>query len=70
MSKNPFDKHAKLVSYTQAKRLLEIVGLKIKSIDFYFYFPSKLKILRCIEPLLTKLPLGAQYQILASKKTA
>ena len=67
MSKNPFDKHANLVSYSQAKRLLEIVGFKIKSIDFYFYFPAKLKILRFIEPLLEKIPLGAQYQILACK---
>lgn len=67
MSKNPFDKNAKLVPYTQAKRLLESVGFKIQSINFYFYFPAKLKILRFIEPLLKNIPLGAQYQIFASK---
>lgn len=67
MHKNPFDKNANLVSYLEAVKLLKSVGFKIKSIDFHFYFPSKLNKLRILEFLLRKVPLGAQYQILASK---
>lgn len=68
MSKNPFDKHANLLSFSLAKKLLKTAGFEIISVDFYFYFPSKLKKLRFIETLLKKIPFGAQYQILARKK--
>ena len=36
--------------------------------DFLFIFPHMLRGLRGLEPLVARLPLGAQYQILCCKR--
>src|ERR1044071_759973 len=58
MSKIPFDRDAVPVSSLEACRLLSTAGFEILRLDFLFVFPRILKILRLIEPTLSKLPLG------------
>lgn len=67
MSRIPFDRDAIKISIPQAKRLLSQNGFDIVSVDSCFYFPKLLNWLRQAEPMLAKLPLGAQYMILARK---
>lgn len=67
MSQNPFDKDAHLVSPRKAKELLKQVGFNIVSTNYYFYFPRFLNLLRRFEFMLKKIPLGAQYNIIATK---
>jgi SAM-dependent methyltransferase len=67
MWKNPFDKDAKAITPRQAKRLLTASGFKIIRTDYLFIFPRTLRWFRPVEPLLSRIPLGAQYQILCSK---
>jgi trans-aconitate methyltransferase len=67
MSRIPFDKNAITLSHLQSKRVLCDAGFEILRTDFLFIFPRALKIFRPFEAMVTKLPLGAQYQILARK---
>ena len=67
MSRIPFDKNAVMVWPKAIRDLLTQAGFEILSTDFCFVFPRSLKLLRFMEPRLTQLPLGAQYQILARK---
>ncbi len=67
MSKIPFDKDAITLTPPEARQLLASAGLEIVRTDFLFIFPGSLKVLRGIEPPLSRLPLGAQYQVLCRK---
>lgn len=67
MSRIPFDRDAITLSCLETKRRLAGVGFEIHSVDFCFYFPRSLRALRPLEPLAAKIPLGAQYQVLARK---
>jgi len=67
MSRIPFDRDAIPLSPPTALRLLRAAGLQTVRTDFLFVFPRPLKWLRGLEPLLCRLPLGAQYQILCRK---
>ena len=67
MSRIPFDRDAIKISIPSAKRLLSQNGFEVVSVDSCFYFPKFLNWLRSTEPMLAKLPLGAQYMILARK---
>ncbi|MFM2082215.1 MAG: hypothetical protein RL380_906 [Verrucomicrobiota bacterium] len=67
MSKIPFDRDAIKLSPPTARKLLREAGFEILRTDSAFYFPSALGFLRGVEPLLAKLPFGAQYQVLARK---
>jgi SAM-dependent methyltransferase len=67
MSRIPFDKDAITLSVLETKQRLRAGGFEILESDFAFYFPRSLKFLRPIEPLFVKLPLGAQYMVLARK---
>jgi SAM-dependent methyltransferase len=67
MSRTPFDRDAITLSFLQGERLLTAAGFEVIRTDFLFVFPSKLKRLRWIEPLISRLPCGAQYQILCRK---
>lgn len=67
MSRIPFDRDAIKISIPHAKQLLSQNGFSIVSVDSCFYFPKLLSWLRPTEPMLAKLPLGAQYMILARK---
>ena len=67
MARIPFDRDAVKISPTGAKRLLRAAGFEIERTDFLFVFPRFLKILRSLERIMTPLPLGAQYMVLARK---
>ena len=68
MKKIPFDHDAVPLSCTEAAAALRTGGFEIVRTDFMFIFPKLLKALRGIEPLVSRLPLGAQYQVLARRK--
>ena len=61
MSRIPFDRDAIPLSPRVTHHLLRANGLRIDRIDYLFYFPRPLAFLRWTEPLLRRLPLGAQY---------
>ena len=67
MSKIPFDRDAITLNLLEAGRLLQAGGFEILRKDFLFVFPRALKYFRVIEPFVSKLPLGGQYQILCRK---
>jgi trans-aconitate methyltransferase len=67
MRRIPFDRDAKTLSYRTASRLLRESGFHVSSVTSYFYFPSWLAALRRVEPLLARLPLGAQYCVVGEK---
>ena len=68
MSRIPFDRDAIMISAIEARRLLRAGGLDVLSTEFQFVFPRVLGALRGLEPFLARLPLGAQYQVLARKR--
>jgi SAM-dependent methyltransferase len=67
MSKCVFDKDAIVLTPSESRRLLTGQGFQVLRTDFAFIFPRTLKALRPLEKWLHKLPLGAQYQVLARK---
>jgi SAM-dependent methyltransferase len=67
MKRIPFDRDAITLSAPEARRMLRRGGFEIVRTDFLFIFPRLLSSLRVIEPLVSRLPLGAQYQILCRK---
>ncbi|HVA47606.1 MAG TPA: class I SAM-dependent methyltransferase [Pirellulales bacterium] len=64
---NPFDRDAVSLSPVEAVRLLNQSGLQIVETTYTFVFPRALHWLRPLEPRLCRLPLGAQFLILARK---
>lgn len=67
MKRIPFDRDAVPVSPREAARMVRRAGFEIAAIDYAFVFPRPLRALRPAEPYLSKLPLGAQYQVLCRK---
>ena len=67
MARIPFDRDAVTLSAPQGRRLLQTGGFEILRTDFLFIFPKLLKRLRKIEPWVSALPLGAQFQILCRR---
>ena len=67
MSRIPFDRDAITLSPPTARKLLLEGGFEILRTDFQFFFPRLLRWFRGLEPSLAKIPLGAQYQVLARK---
>ena len=65
MRVNPFDRDARPVSPLEARRLLRGAGFELVETTYAFFFPRMLRRLRWLEPSLSRLPLGAQYLILA-----
>jgi len=66
MSRIPFDRDAIPLSYLETRRNVEAAGFRVLATRFLFYFPRALAPLRFLEPLFVKVPLGAQYCVLAS----
>ena len=68
MRRIPFDRDAVPISPAEGRRLVADAGfgppVEVRSL---FYFPRALGGLRFLEPWLGRLPLGAQYQVLAAK---
>ena len=67
MSRIPFDRDAVTLSAPEARGLLRAGGFEIVRTNFLFVFPRALSWFRSLEPLAARLPLGAQYQVLARK---
>jgi SAM-dependent methyltransferase len=67
MSRIPFDREAITLSPPEATALLRKGGFQVLQTDYLFLFPKFLKFLRWIEPLLSPIPLGGQYQVLTRK---
>jgi predicted TPR repeat methyltransferase len=67
MSRIPFDRDAITLSSSEAKKLLRSAGFAILRTDYLFIFPRLLRLLRSLEPLMSRLPFGTQYQVLCQK---
>jgi SAM-dependent methyltransferase len=67
MSRCPFDRDAETLTPPEARSLLQAGGFEVIQTDFLFIFPRMLRWLRGIEPLVARLPLGTQYQVLCRK---
>jgi SAM-dependent methyltransferase len=67
MSRIPFDRDAIMLSAFNVWSLLRAHGFEIIRTDFLFVFPRALGWLRPAEDWITKLPLGAQFQVLGRK---
>ncbi len=67
MDRCPFDGDAVTLTPPEAQALLQSGGLEIVRTDFLFLFPRLLRALRPVEPWVSRLPLGAQYQVLCRK---
>lgn len=67
MNRNEFDKDAITLATPKARNLLRDAGFEVVSTDFLFIFPRALRWLRPIEPLISGLPFGGQYQVLCRK---
>jgi SAM-dependent methyltransferase len=70
MSRIPFDRDAVPLSAPVGRALLRRWGFDVVTTEFLFIFPRLLRCLRGLEPSLSHLPLGAQYQILCRKRDA
>lgn len=67
MNNSPIDQDAVRVKPHRARRMLREGGFSIVQTTYLFVFPRLLGILRGVEPALSRLPLGAQYLVLARK---
>jgi len=67
MSRIPFDQDAIVIAPPEARRLLAEAGFTVLRTDAWFVFPKALSWLRPLETLVHRLPLGAQYLVLAQK---
>jgi SAM-dependent methyltransferase len=68
MHRIPFDREARPLRPREAQRLLQRARFSFLSPPrFLFYFPRSLAFLRPIESVLVRIPLGAQYYMLARK---
>ena len=67
MDRCEFDRDANTLSPPAAKRMVRQAGFESIRTDFLFIFPRALRGLRSIEALLTRWPIGGQYQLLLRK---
>jgi len=67
MSRIPFDRDAITLTAKESRKLLWEGGFEVLRTDFLFIFPKSLRLFRPIEAYVTRLPLGAQYQVLGRK---
>jgi SAM-dependent methyltransferase len=67
MKRIPFDRDAIPLTSRESKTLLQQAGFRIVRVDYCFYFPRSLAILRPLEPFLCRLPLGGQYCVFGEK---
>lgn len=71
MSRIPFDRGARPFDARAARGMLRSAGFRTVGPSRYlFYFPRALAFFRPIEPFLVRLPLGAQYWVLARNDAA
>ena len=66
----PFDENAVLISGPKMRGLFRKTGLVDVSLRYRIFFPHCLSRLRGLEPLLTWLPVGAQYYVCGRRASA
>ena len=64
MSRVSFDANAITLTPPEARGLLRAAGFEIVETDYLFIFPRALRLLRPLERLVARLPLGGQYMVL------
>jgi trans-aconitate methyltransferase len=67
MRRVPFDRNAEPLSAPAAQQLLRATGFRVERTDHLFVFPSVLRALRPMEPLMARWPIGGQYLVLARR---
>ena len=67
MRRIEFDRDAITLTPPETRRMLLAGGFEILGTDSRFYFPHALAFLRGLEERLTRIPLGAQYLVLAGR---
>jgi SAM-dependent methyltransferase len=67
MRRIPFDRDAQTLSAPEARWTLRAAGFELLRTDFVFIFPHALRALRGVERHFVRLPLGAQYLVLARR---
>jgi SAM-dependent methyltransferase len=67
MSRIPFDRDAIMLAARETRSLCRTAGFEILRTDFLFIFPRFMSWFRPLESFLHRLPLGAQYQVLARR---
>jgi SAM-dependent methyltransferase len=68
VSRTPVDSDAVLLSAKEGRSLVVEAGLHAIEQEYFLYFPQRAyQYLRCIEPMLGKIPLGGQYAIFSEK---
>jgi hypothetical protein len=63
----PFDEGVELLRPREARALLTGARTQVVEEFFYFFFPRSLRWFRRLEPGLSRVPLGAQYGVLACR---
>jgi hypothetical protein len=63
----PFDANARLIRAKALRRSLQMAGWRDPAIRYHLFFPRLLAALRPLEPLLTWLPIGAQFSVVARR---
>lgn len=69
MNRIPFDRDAITLTAAETRALLVESGFQIVGTRFHFYFPKILSALRGLERYVERIPLGAQYCVLARRPT-
>ena len=67
MKHSEIDKNAVPLSPPESRQLVSSERFQVIRTDYLFFFPGYFSWLHPVEKLLVKLPLGAQYQVLALK---
>ena len=67
MSRIPFDRDAVMLSARRVRELARAQGFQVLRTDYLFIFPASLRVLRPLEAMARRAPLGAQYQVLCAK---
>jgi SAM-dependent methyltransferase len=67
MARCEFDRDAIVISAREAVTMIRAAGLRVLGVRFLFVFPRVLRLFRWSERHLTRIPLGAQYQVLSVK---
>lgn len=63
----PFDENAVLIGAGTMRQRLRAAGFGSVSLAYRIFFPGALRALRPLERVLTRLPLGAQYRLCATR---
>ena len=67
MSRIPFDAEAQCLTPGETRKRLVEAGFEVQVTRSLFYFPRLLSCLRPLEKLLSAIPLGAQYVVMARR---